>query len=230
MIGDVTSRPASPAPAGLSVLLEIGPKRAFASALDWPGWARSGRDEETALAALTACGGRYARVAAAAGYPLPDPPRPIEVVERAEGTASTAFGVPDVRAALDARPLDAAEAGRLAALLGAAWGTLDAIGAGAPAELRRGPRGGGRDRDAVVRHVLAAENAYARTIGIRVPEPDLDDAAAIAVQRTAIRALLAAPSDGSPLAGRRWPPRYAARRIAWHVLDHAWEIEDRTER
>jgi len=28
--------------------------------------------------------------------------------------------------------------------------------------------------------------------------------------------------------GKRWPPRYAARRIAWHALDHAWEIEDRS--
>ena len=29
-------------------------------------------------------------------------------------------------------------------------------------------------------------------------------------------------------AGRPWPERYAARRIAWHALDHAWEIEDRS--
>jgi hypothetical protein len=153
----------------------------------------------------------------------------IEVVEQAEGNATTAFGAPDVRAALDARPLGAAEAARLAALVEATWAALDRIAAGAPAELRKGPRGGGRDRDAVLAHVLAAENAYARTIGIKVPEPAVGDAAAIAAQRLAIAALLAEPSDGSPLDGRKWPPRYAARRIAWHVLDHGWEIEDRSE-
>jgi len=32
--------------------LEIGKKRIVACALDWPGWARSARTEELALAAL----------------------------------------------------------------------------------------------------------------------------------------------------------------------------------
>ena len=39
--------------------------------------------------------------------------------------------------------------------------------------------------------------------------------------------LLERASDGTPPDGGKWPPRYAARRIAWHALDHAWEIEDR---
>src|SRR5438067_302187 len=30
-----------------------------------------------------------------------------------------------------------------------------------------------------------------------------------------------------PTGDRGWPVRYAARRMAWHVLDHAWEMEDR---
>ncbi len=228
----MTSDPGSRPPARVAVLLEQTPKRVFASALDWPGWTRSGRDDEAALAALAAYASRYVPVAAAAGYPLHDAGSALEidVVERAPGTPTTAFGAPDVRADLDARPTDAAEAARLAALVVAAWETLDRITAVAPAELRKGPRGGGRDRDAVVRHVLGSENAYARVIGIRVREPDPGDAAAVAAQRTAIRELLGAPADGAPLAGRKWPPRYAARRIAWHVLDHAWEIEDRTER
>ena len=227
----MTSVPASMVPVPTLVLVELTPKRAFASALDWPGWARAGRDEETALAALATYAARYAPVAASAGYPFPatSSPPDLEVVERAEGTATTAFGAPDVRAALDARPTDATEARRLAALVDAAWEALGRVAAGAPAELRKGPRGGGRDRDAVLRHVLGAENAYARTIGLRIPEPALGDAAAVAAQRDAIRSLLALPSDGTPLAGRKWPPRYAARRIAWHVLDHAWEIEDRSE-
>ena len=24
-----------------------------------------------------------------------------------------------------------------------------------------------------------------------------------------------------------WPVRYAIRRMAWHVLDHAWEMQDK---
>jgi hypothetical protein len=51
----------------------------------------------------------------------------------------------------------------------------------------------------------------------------------IADVRAAMAAVLREPSDGSPFAGRKWTARYAAHRIAWHALDHAWEIEDRTE-
>jgi hypothetical protein len=41
--------------------------------------------------------------------------------------------------------------------------------------------------------------------------------------------ILGKASDGSPLADRKWTQRYAARRIAWHALDHAWEMEDRSK-
>jgi hypothetical protein len=99
----------------------------------------------------------------------------------------------------------------------------------APAELRKGPRGGGRDRDKVFEHVVMAEHAYARNMGLKLPAPDAADAASIAAVRQAIAAVLREPSDGSPIEGRKWNRRYAARRVAWHVLDHAWEIEDRTD-
>jgi hypothetical protein len=101
--------------------------------------------------------------------------------------------------------------------------------AGAPAELRKGPRGGGRDRDKIVDHVFGAEAAYARKLGIKHPKPARDDRAAIDALRGEILTVLRAPSDGSPPVPKGWPPRYAARRIAWHALDHAWEIEDRSE-
>ena len=68
-----------------------------------------------------------------------------------------------------------------------------------------------------------------QVMGIKRPAVDPADRAAIDEMRGAILAVLRQPSDGSPIAGRKWPPRYAARRIAWHVLDHAWEIEDRTD-
>jgi hypothetical protein len=128
----------------------------------------------------------------------------------------------------DRRPTTAADADRLARLVEAAWARLDEIAAASPEELRKGPRGGGRDRTKMLGHVLGADWAYAREIGIRTGEPALEDARAIAALRAAMLDVLRAPSDGSPLAGRRWTVRYAAGRIAWHALDHAWEMEDRS--
>jgi hypothetical protein len=61
------------------------------------------------------------------------------------------------------------------------------------------------------------------------PEPSPHDRPGVEAERAAILTILREPSDGSPLADRRWTARYAGRRIAWHALDHAWEIEDRTE-
>ena len=66
-------------------------------------------------------------------------------------------------------------------------------------------------------------------MGLKLPAPDAADPASVAVVRDAIAAVLREPSDGSPIEGRKWNRRYAARRVAWHVLDHAWEIEDRTD-
>ncbi len=124
----------------------------------------------------------------------------------------------------DRRPTDADEAERLAAIVEASWAAFDRIAAAAPAELRKGPRGGGRDTAKVVEHVHGGDDSYASVVGI--PAADRRSAPAI---RERVLAILREPSDGSPLAGKRWPPRYAARRIAWHALDHAWEIEDRSE-
>ena len=220
----------------IAIGLEATPKKVFASALEWPGWSRAGRDEAAALAALAASAGRYAPVAREAGLAF-EPVKPIapgdfafgafEVVERLPGTAGTAFGAPDVVFAMDTRPTDAADGEGLATLVRAAWTVLDQVAAIAPAELRKGPRGGGRERDAIVAHVIAAETAYARRLGLRLREPDPGDVGAVAVTRTAIADVLACPTDGGPIPGGAWPARYAARRIAWHVLDHAWEIEDR---
>ena len=124
----------------------------------------------------------------------------------------------------DHEPLTREEAARLAAILRAAWTILDDVVTSAPAELRKGPRGGGRDRDAIVQHVVAAEYAYARKLGLRdFRQPAAGDREAVATMRGAIaEALIGAAADSA------WPPRYAARRLTWHVLDHAWEIEDRS--
>ena len=89
-------------------------------------------------------------------------------------------------------------------------------------------RGGGRDRDKIVEHVVQAEAGYARKLGIRRKPPAIDDTAAIDDLRAEIVDVLSRPSSGERLVEKGWLPRYAARRIAWHVLDHAWEIEDRS--
>ena len=93
----------------------------------------------------------------------------------------------------------------------------------------QGAAGGGRDTSKIVSHVIESDHAYAKEIGEKVKAPDATDKRAIDAMRAAITAILRKPSDGSRLAGRRWTPRYAAHRIAWHSLDHAWEIQDRSE-
>jgi hypothetical protein len=212
-------------PGPIAVAVEETSKRAFASAIEWPGWSRSGRTPELALAALADYAPRYEAVAREAGEAFA--PGGYEVVERLGGGSGIEFGVPSSIAELDRRVVDTTEAARLARIVEAAWAIFNRVAATAPAELRKGPRGGGRDRDKIVAHVVEAAWSYAREIGLRGPQPDPADPPAIQAMRAAMLDILRNPSDGSPLAGRRWTTRYAARRIAWHALDHAWEIEDR---
>lgn len=208
-----------------AVYAETGAKRVFAVMADWPGWARSGRTLEAALENLAAYESRYAAVARRAGHPLPPGLCDVlDVVETVPGDATTDFGAPGKVAALHREPPGAQEAGRLADLVTASWAVLDDVAAEAPPTLRKGPRGGGRDRDAVVGHVLAAERAYARHVGVRYAEPAVGDRSAVEAARALVAAALRAADPEPP---HRWPVRYAAQRIAWHVLDHAWEIEDR---
>jgi len=206
-------------------------RRAFAWAVDWPGWCRSGKTVDLAIEALVRAAPRYRIVATTAGlsFPATATPGDFEPLDSVDGGATTDFGAPERVTPADQRPTDTVEADRLARLVEAAWTVLDDVVAAAPAELRRGPRGGGRDRDKIVAHVVMAEHAYARNLGLKLATPVLADAASINEMRAAIVAVLREPSDGSPIEGRKWTRRYAARRIAWHVLDHAWEIQDRAD-
>jgi hypothetical protein len=206
--------------------VEAGAKRTFACAFDWPGWCRSGKDEGGALDALAAARHRYAAVAAEAGIPFPSEVGAFEVVERVRGSATTDFGAPGAVPSRDSEPLPPEEARRQAALVTASWTIFDRVVAVAPGELRKGPRGGGRDRDRMVEHVLGAEVSYAVKLGLRLRQPALGDRSAILAARQEILRALFTP--GNAAGGKGWPSRYLARRIAWHVLDHAWEIEDRS--
>ena len=217
-------------PNPILVTIEHTPKKTFASAVDWPGWSRSGKTEELALEALAAAAPRYAVIADAEHRRFAAHPSvgDFEVVERSAGGAGTEFGVPSHPTEHDAAALNADEAGRRAGLVEAAWALFDRTAASAPEELRKGPRGGGRNTSKVVAHVMDADRAYANQIGIKVSEFTPNDRDAGEAMRAAMLEVLRAARDGAPLAGRRWPARYAAHRIAWHALDHAWEIEDRS--
>jgi hypothetical protein len=209
---------------------EAGAKKAFAWAIDWPGWARGGKTPELARAALIGYAPRYAAVAAVAGLELPDVDEGLfDIADSVPGGSGTDFGVPSSITDADRRQVTAPEAERLAALIAAAWKVFDRVADGAPETLRKGPRGGGRDRDKMISHVIDADHAYAREIGVRLPEPHFGEREAVQAERAAMLEVLRRPSDGGPLAERRWTQRYAARRIAWHALDHAWEMEDRSD-
>jgi hypothetical protein len=221
----------------ISVYLEIGAKRVFAGALEWPGWSRSGRDEDAALAALLAYGSRYRTAVrpAARGLIVPETRSGLDVLERLEGNATTDFGAPGIPPAADARPIDAAELERQEALLQGSWRALDrAVRAATGASLAKGPRGGGRELEAIVRHVVEAEAGYLHALGMRYAGDDaLRPTDAGPVRRAVLDALAAAPRSGrvpqGPRGGKRWTVRFFIRRATWHVLDHAWEIEDRAK-
>ena len=207
----------------IAVSIEAADKKAFATAVDWPGWSRSGKTEELAVEALIAYADRYGPVAKLAGETFPTGAGlDFDVVERQGGGGGTEFGVPSNVTDQDRRKTSSRDGDRLARLVEAAWKTFDSVAKAAPEELRKGPRGGGRNTSKVVEHVVGADEAYAREMGIKLKAP-------IAELRAAMLEVLRQPSDGSPIADRRWTVRYAAHRIAWHALDHAWEIEDRTE-
>src|SRR6185369_10362555 len=110
----------------VQVCLEIAPKKVFASALDWPGWCRAGRDEAAALEALASYADRYAPVAARAGLTF-GVNSALEVVERLPGGVTTEFGAPEATAQAERAPVPPAAAKRLAGLVTAAWTEFDDI-------------------------------------------------------------------------------------------------------
>jgi len=216
------------------VYLEIGKRTIFASAVDWPGWCRAARSEGAALSALAAAAPRFAPVCVRAGleYDAASAAASLDVVERVTGSATTDFGALDVAPELDSKPLTSQDAERLTALAEAAWQTFSEVAAGAPAALRKGPRGGGRDLAAIVDHVLQTDVLHARMLGLRHRPLARGDRAAAELVRADILAAIGAwlpPAGPEGATGRRLRPAcFVARRTAWHALDHAWEIQDRS--
>lgn len=221
-----------------TVYLEAGSKKTFAGALDWPGWSRSGKDAPAALAVLAAYGPRYAGVLAGSGLTFQPPAGADDllVVEEHPGTTTTDFGAPDVILDSDRAKLDVAAYERSSKILGASWAAFSAaLETSVGKELRKGPRGGGRDQEKMIHHVLEAHYAYLRKIGWKVKkDASLSQMALLTHIRQATQEALTAALHGElpetgPRGGELWPVRYFVRRAAWHILDHAWEIEDRLD-
>ncbi len=223
-------------PNKIEVYFEIGKKKTFAGALDWPGWCRSGRDEASALQALFEYGARYERAVRTAqlGFQAPDDVYVFTALERLQGDATTDFGAPGIAPSADTQPVDDTQLQRFRALLQACWQAFDAAAKAALGkELRKGPRGGGRELEGIIRHVMGADAGYLAQLGgkLKIGE-GMDSRKVMDQTRQAVLDTLALSARGElpaqgPRGGIRWTPRYFVRRSAWHVLDHAWEIEDR---
>lgn len=217
--------------ANLRVILEIGKKerRIVAGAMDWPGLDRWGKTDDLAIEKLTSYLPRYAGVAKLAGlakrFMLH---RDVEIVERVTGSGSADYwGIAHVPSVIEREVLSPAELERRLALLRACWSYFDATAERVSAELRPGPRGGGWTRDEIIRHVhLNEPEQFTRKVEVRTTHESMLSPDGRAVHREAtLDAIRAYNAEGK--GARSWPIQFLIRRIAHHVMDHAWEMEDR---
>ena len=217
----------------MRVTLEIGPKgkKVVAVAPDWPGLERGAKTAEEAIERLRAYLPRYAPVARLAGMNAAlDTVSDVEVVEQYPGTPSTDFwGISFAFSSIDKQDMSAGELERELRLMQACWAFFDDVRARVSAEMRKGPRGGGRDRDHIVRHTLAAEQDWAGGVGVSVPDGALlTDEGLNAYRATYCRAIRDYHAQGKWAGNRaKWPLRFLIRHTAFHTLDHAWEMEDK---
>ncbi len=217
----------------MRVTLEIGPKgkKVVAVAPDWPGLERGAKIGEEAIEKLRAYMPRYAPVARLAGMNAAyDRIQNVELVEQYPGTGSTDFwGISLAFSSIDRQTMLADELERELTLMQAGWAFFDEVRGRVSAEMQKGPRGGGRDRDQIVRHTFAAERDWAKMIGLRNPDGAmLTDEGLQAHREAYCQAIRAYHAEGKP-AGKiaKWPLRFLIRHTAFHALDHAWEMEDK---
>ncbi|GAB4581563.1 MAG: hypothetical protein Fur0022_43120 [Anaerolineales bacterium] len=188
------------------------------------------------MKALLDYGPRYARVLAGTSlaFETPSQVTVFRVVERLKGNITTDFGALDATPTVDTAPFGENDFQQAKILLEACWQALDEAEKTAKGKaLRKGPRGGGRELEEIVRHVMETEGAYLSKIGgKRKKGEDKGIEGETARHREAVfSALEVAAREGvpavGPRGGSRWTARTFIRRLAWHVLDHVWEIEDR---
>ena len=215
----------------LRILLEVGTKgrRVVAAATDWPGLDRWGADEADAVAKLTTYLPRYRAVAERAGLAAEfERQRTIDVIERYPGSSSTDFwGIAHVPSATERLVLSSADLERRLDLLRACWAQFDDTAERLPGDLRPSGRSGGRSRDQIVRHTYGTEpDQFSRKVEVRTPIDVVFTADGRAGHRQAyLAAIRAYDAEGKP--ARTWPIQFLIRRTAQHVMDHAWELEDR---
>jgi hypothetical protein len=214
----------------LRVVLEVGKKRrVVAGAMDWPGLDRWGTSEDDALAKLLAYVPRYAGVAERAGMARAYAgARDVDVVERVPGSSSTDFwGIAHVPSQVERDVLSSAALERRLELMRACWAHFDDLITRVSGELLPGPRSAGRTRDQIIRHVLINEpEQFSRKVEVRSPPDHVLTPDGLARHRRAyLDAIRAYNAEGRP--ARTWPIQFLIRRTAHHVMDHAWEMEDR---
>jgi hypothetical protein len=214
-------------------VIERGPKgkRAVAFSLDWLGWSRGAKTAELALETLEAYRARYRPVAAIAQLSSEfDAAGPIEIVEDRVGPGSTDFwGISFSASSTEHGPLTDAQFERAVTLLRACWTYFDGVAERVSPEMRKGPRGGGRDRDRIIRHTIRTESEdFAKQVGLRIPEEAALTPEGLRQHReqyvAAMRAYNAGQADRRM---RSWTLPFLIRHSAFHTLDHAWEMEDK---
>ena len=214
-------------------VIDRGPKgkRAVAIALDWPGWSRGAKTPEAALETLESYRSRYRPIAALANMTSEfDAAGALEVVEDKVGTGSVDFwGISFSPAAIETEPMDEAALERGLTLLRACWTYFDDVAARVSAEMRKGPRGGGRDRDRIISHVVRVESEdFARQVGLQIPEGAAVPLDARQRYREEYVAAMRAYNAGQVAKRMRsWNLPFMIRHSAFHTLDHAWEMEDK---
>jgi hypothetical protein len=216
--------------AKIRVALEIGPKgkRVVAVAPDWPGLERGAKTGEAAVERLLSYAPRYAAVTKRAGMEaafanVTD----VDVVEQYSGTGSTDFwGISFAFSSIDQEAMSDEALGRELTLLRACWVFFDDVRARVSADMQRGPRGGGRDRDRIVRHTFAAELDWAKKLSVPTPFDAMLTGEGLTAHRDAYSDAIRALHSQGKMA-RTWPLRYLIRHTAYHTLDHAWEMEDK---
>ena len=215
----------------LRVTLEVGPKdkKVVAVAPDWPGLERGAKTGEAAIETLQSYLPRYARVAKLAGLDGEFAAiASIDVVEQYEGTGSTDFwGISFAFSSIDGQQMPREVLDRQVTLMQACWTFFDEVRGRVSAEMKKGPRGGGRDRDRIVRHVLGTEQDWAKKVGVRTPGDAIvtDEAGLKTYRDTYCAAIRTFQAEGRM--ARNWPLRYLIRHTAYHTMDHAWEMEDK---
>jgi hypothetical protein len=214
-------------------VVERGPKekRSVAFAVDWPGWSRGAKTAELAFETLGAYRERYRPVAALAGLlPELDAAGALDVVEDRVGTGSTDFwGISFSPCGFERDPMGEAELERGIVLLQACWTFFDGVAARVSPEMRKGLRGGGRDRDEIIRHAIRVESEdFARKVGLHIPEGAALTPDGLREHRASYVAAMRAYNAGDTARQMRsWTLPFLIRHSAFHMLDHAWEMEDK---